>query len=104
MAVLWQSPKGRRARKGSGTPPSQEEIKASQRRSGWVPETASGGIVLSPQVRMVGEAGPEAIIPLSKGGGWGGTTISVQGNTFYGVNARDIARELASAISMKVAY
>lgn len=30
--------------------------------------TAAGGIVTSPQVRLVGEAGPEAIIPLGHGG------------------------------------
>lgn len=37
------------------------------------PPTATGGIVTSPQVRLVGEAGPEAIIPLSQGGiGLGG--------------------------------
>lgn len=31
-----------------------------------IPATAEGGIVTSPQVRLVGEAGPEAIIPLNK--------------------------------------
>jgi hypothetical protein len=38
-----------------------------------IPGTATGGIVSSPQIRLVGEAGPEAIIPLSKyGGSFGG--------------------------------
>jgi len=32
-----------------------------------LPKTASGGIVTSPQARVVGEAGPEAIIPLNRG-------------------------------------
>jgi hypothetical protein len=31
-----------------------------------VPPTATGGIVTRPQVRLVGEAGPEAIIPLNR--------------------------------------
>lgn len=43
--------------------------------------TASGGIVTSPQWRMVGEAGPEAIIPLNKAGGMG-TTVVVNGNIY----------------------
>jgi len=32
------------------------------------PATATGGVATKPQVRMVGEAGPEAIIPLDKAG------------------------------------
>ena len=41
-----------------------------------VPQLAKGGIVNSPTLAMVGEAGPEAIIPLSKMGGMG-TTINI---------------------------
>lgn len=33
-----------------------------------VPKTAAGGIVTRPQVRLIGEAGPEAVIPLSRAG------------------------------------
>lgn len=33
-----------------------------------IPKFASGGIVSRPTIGMIGEAGPEAIIPLSKGG------------------------------------
>lgn len=36
------------------------------------PKHAAGGIVTRPQVGMIGEAGPEAIIPLNKAGGFGG--------------------------------
>lgn len=41
---------------------------------------ASGGIVTRPTLGLVGEAGPEAIIPLSQAGnlGGGGTTVLVQ--------------------------
>lgn len=42
-----------------------------------IPVTATGGIVTGPQVRMVGEAGPEAIIPLSRGGLGLGMTVHV---------------------------
>jgi hypothetical protein len=41
---------------------------------------ATGGIVTSPTFALIGEAGPEAVIPLSKMGGLGGgVTINVNG-------------------------
>jgi hypothetical protein len=41
---------------------------------------ATGGIVTSPTLALIGEAGPEAVIPLSKMGGMGGgVTINVNG-------------------------
>lgn len=43
-----------------------------------LPRLASGGIVMSPTVAMIGEAGPEAVIPLNRAGGMGmGTTVNV---------------------------
>ena len=45
-----------------------------------IPGFADGGIVTRPTLAMVGEKGPEAIIPLSKmGGGGGGITVNVTG-------------------------
>lgn len=44
-----------------------------------LPKTASGGIVNGPQHRIVGEAGPEAIIPLNRGSSrsmFGGSSMS----------------------------
>jgi len=39
---------------------------------------AKGGIVTSPTMALIGEAGPEAVIPLSRGGGFGGgITINI---------------------------
>jgi hypothetical protein len=35
---------------------------------GQVPKMASGGIVSRPTIAMIGEAGPEAVVPLGKGG------------------------------------
>lgn len=46
---------------------------------------ANGGIVTRPTLGMVGEAGPEAIIPLSKAGGMG-LTININGG-FFGTDA-----------------
>lgn len=46
-----------------------------------VPAMAQGGIVTSPTLALIGEAGPEAVVPLSKMGqmGGGGVTINVHG-------------------------
>ncbi len=46
-----------------------------------IPSLKAGGIVTSPTLAMVGEGGPEAIVPLSAGGGAasaGNTTIIIQ--------------------------
>ena len=46
-----------------------------------LPRLAEGGIVTSPTIAMIGEKGPEAIIPLSRAGGMGmGNTITVNVN------------------------
>jgi hypothetical protein len=44
-----------------------------------IPYLASGGIVRWPTMAMIGEAGPEAVVPLGRGGGLGNTyQITVQ--------------------------
>jgi hypothetical protein len=43
-----------------------------------IPLLAEGGIVTSPTLAMIGEAGSEAVIPLSKMGGMGGVNVVVQ--------------------------
>ena len=49
-------------------------------RGSAIPMMAAGGIVTSPTLAMIGEAGPEAVIPLNKMGGMGGgVTINVHG-------------------------
>lgn len=42
-----------------------------------IPMLAEGGIVSGPTLAMIGEAGPEAVIPLNKAGMMGGNTINV---------------------------
>ena len=46
-----------------------------------IPKMADGGVVTGPTLAMIGEAGPEAVIPLSQMGnmGGGGVTINVAG-------------------------
>jgi phage-related protein len=60
-----------------------------------IPALAMGGIVTRPTLALIGERGPEAVIPLggSGGRGFGGTTIIV--NTGQSVSSKDdIAREI----------
>ncbi len=47
-----------------------------------MPKMAKGGIVNRPTVAMIGEAGPEAVVPLSKYSGMGGITVvnQIQGS------------------------
>jgi len=40
-----------------------------------IPQMAAGGVVASPTLAMIGESGPEAVIPLGRGGM--GTTVNV---------------------------
>ena len=52
---------------------------------------ANGGIVKAPTLGMVGEAGPEAIVPLSRMGDMGGSTnINLTVNAGYGADGRAI--------------
>ena len=52
---------------------------------------ASGGIVKTPTLGLVGEAGPEAVIPLSRMGDMGGSTnIHLTVNAGYGADGRAI--------------
>lgn len=55
---------------------------------------ANGGIITQPTMGLVGEAGPEAIIPLDKMGGIGSTNIKVfiDGKEFRGMIREEIER------------
>jgi hypothetical protein len=71
---------------------------------------ASGGIVTGPTLAMVGEAGPEAIIPLSAFaggsslagggiGGGGGITINITGNNISSqLDVRNMAQQVGAEI------
>ena len=51
-----------------------------------IPEMAAGGIVRRPTVALIGEAGPEAVVPLDQYNGNGGATITYVVNV-YALNA-----------------
>ena len=46
---------------------------------GNIPGLADGGIVTQPTLAMVGERGPEAVIPLNRANAMGGVTVNVTG-------------------------
>lgn len=58
---------------------------------------AEGGIFNSPTVGMIGEAGPEAVIPLDQLGGMGGITMNING-IFEENRLRDIMRAVAEDV------
>jgi len=57
-----------------------------------MPHLAKGGIVTRPTIALIGERGPEAVVPLSRGGGMGNIIINVQGDTDPNAAARRIIR------------
>jgi len=63
---------------------------------GWsIPKMAAGGIVTRPTIALIGEAGPEAVVPLSKGGGLGGTTII---NVYALTASAEVGRKVYEAL------
>jgi len=50
-----------------------------------IPMLATGGIVTEPTLALLGESGPEAVVPLGRGGG-GGVNVDLRGSIIYGVS------------------
>ena len=63
-----------------------------------IPALAKGGVVTSPTLAMVGEAGPEAVVPLNRASQFGKTDVTVNINV-SGVTDRSDKRALAREIS-----
>ena len=63
-----------------------------------IPKLANGGIVSSPTIAMIGEAGPEAVIPLNQLGNMG-TTININNPT---VRDDSDIRKMTDAISREL--
>jgi hypothetical protein len=63
-----------------------------------VPKMAKGGIVTGPTLALIGEAGPEAVIPLSGRNAGMGNTINVTVNAGMGADGTSIGREIVDAI------
>ncbi len=62
-----------------------------------MPHLAKGGIVSRPTIALIGEAGPEAVVPLGRGGGMGGT-VNVYVNGVVSGSSMEVARYLSKAI------
>lgn len=65
-----------------------------------IPKLANGGIVSRPTIALIGEAGPEAVVPLSKGKGFGGNvhvTVNVHGSV---VHEKDLAVSVRDNIAI----
>jgi hypothetical protein len=59
-----------------------------------IPHLAAGGIIKRPTLSMIGEAGPEAVIPLNQLGNFGGE-VKIE-NNFNGFTMDELRRELDS--------
>ena len=70
-----------------------------------IPKLARGGIVNSPTLAMIGEAGPEAVVPLNRGGGaMGGITVNVmmpEGGTVI-LDDESTAQRFGDFITMQI--
>lgn len=68
---------------------------------------ATGGIVTRPTLGLVGEAGPEAIIPLNRaeGSGFGNVNVTINEATFSGRNeVEELAENLGFEIERQLRY
>jgi nucleoid-associated protein YgaU len=64
-----------------------------------IPRLADGGIVLGATNAIIGEAGPEAVIPLSgKNAGGLGNTFNITVNAGIGTNGAQVGRDIVEAI------
>lgn len=61
-----------------------------------IPKMASGGIVSGPTLAMIGEAGPEAVIPLDRLGSMGGVTVNVAGSV---VSENDLIESIRKGLA-----
>jgi TP901 family phage tail tape measure protein len=63
-----------------------------------LPRLAEGGIVNRETMAIIGEAGPEAVIPLDKLGKMGGSTINITVNAGVGTNGSQVGEQIVNAI------
>jgi hypothetical protein len=63
-----------------------------------VPAFAKGGIVTGPTLALIGEAGPEAVVPLSGPNSPMGATYNISINAGMGADGAVIGREIVDAI------
>jgi len=62
-----------------------------------IPKLAAGGIVTSPTLALIGESGPEAVVPLGNGGGMG-NSITINVNAGLVSTPDQIGQDIITAI------
>lgn len=62
---------------------------------GKIPKLAEGGIVTKPTLALIGEAGPEAVVPLNRMASGGGITVNVNGGL---ATSAEIGQAVVNAI------
>ena len=62
-----------------------------------VPQLARGGIVRTPTLAMIGEKGPEAVIPLNRAGAMG-ATFNITVNAGMGTDGHQVGNQIVSAL------
>ena len=63
-----------------------------------IPMMAAGGIVTRPTLAMIGEAGPEAVVPLSGRNSAMGNVYNINVNAGMGTNGAQVGKEIVDAI------
>jgi hypothetical protein len=64
-----------------------------------IPMLAQGGIVTSPTLAMIGEAGPEAVVPLSRAGEFGmGGGVNITVNAGLVSSPDQVGQQIIEAI------
>jgi hypothetical protein len=93
-AKTKKSPKGKKISKGE-----REDIMNLAASLGVeVPAFAKGGIVLGPTLALIGEAGPEAVIPLTGRNASMGNTYNIVVNAGMGSDGAVMGRQIVDAI------
>lgn len=81
-----------------GTPPTSAPVILPDFGSMFPVPFANGGIVTRPTLGLVGEAGAEAVIPLNRANGLGGTSIAITVNAGMGANGTEIGDQIVDAL------
>jgi len=63
-----------------------------------VPKLADGGIVTAPTLAMIGEAGPEAVVPLSGGNSMMGNSYTINVSAGMGTDGAEVGRQVVDAL------
>jgi TP901 family phage tail tape measure protein len=75
-----------------------KQLNAILKSGGEIPAMAKGGIVTGPTLALIGEAGPEAVIPLTGNNMPMGATYNISINAGMGADGAVIGREIVDAI------